>query len=105
MKVIKNIKEVIRGIKDIERCSLLIKKSGMIKKHPSKLAEELSRKNIIYTPVEIDRVIDNIKNLKPGISENDIRRLCTEICTMANRMGISLQEAVHKITKMIEGMI
>ena len=64
----------------------------------SKLAEELS-KPVPYTPVEIDRVIDNMKNLIPGISEKTIKLLCTEIFKMSRRMAISLEEAVTKITK------
>ena len=64
----------------------------------SKLAEELS-KPVPYTPVEIDRVIDNMKNLIPGISEKTIKLLCTGIFKMSRRMAISLEEAVTKITK------
>lgn len=66
----------------------------------SKLAEELS-KPVPYTPVEIDRVIDNMKNLIPGISEKTIKLLCTEIFKMSRRMAISLKEAVTKITKIV----
>ena len=66
----------------------------------SKLAEELS-KPVPYTPVEIDRVIDNMKNLIPGISEKTIKLLCTEIFKMSRRMAISLEEAVTKITKIV----
>jgi len=67
----------------------------------SKLAEELS-KPVPYTPVEIDRVIDNMKNLIPGISEKTIKLLCTEIFKMSRRMAISLEEAVTKITKTVK---
>lgn len=66
----------------------------------SKLAEELS-KPVPYTPAEIDRVIDNMKNLIPGISEKTIKLLCTEIFKMSRRMAISLEEAVTKITKTV----